>query len=383
MKIALISPQGSSLQNMKQALDVEPHTVVLVEGAVDKLRAVAEQERPDLILLDGLCRDPEELRQVETVTSRHPAIAVILLCATHTPEFLLDAMRVGIREVLPSPAAALAIRAAVSRVAAKLLGAQTHKAGKVLAFISCKGGSGATFLATNLGYQLAETRSVLLIDLNLQFGDALSFLHDGAPVSTLADVARDMHRLDASLLAASAVKIADNYSILAAPEEPSQALEVKPDHIDAILNLAITQYDFVLLDVGRTIDPLTIKALDHAFRIFPVLQAELPYLRNAKKLLSAFDALGYPPEKIEPIVNRFSKRGEIGIEQVSRLLGKSHLHTVPNSYKDVSASINQGNPLLKMARTSAVSRILAEFTEKLSPRQEDARGLFGRLFGRV
>jgi pilus assembly protein CpaE len=28
-------------------------------------------------------------------------------------------------------------------------------AGKVLAFISCKGGSGSTFLATNLAYALA------------------------------------------------------------------------------------------------------------------------------------------------------------------------------------------------------------------------------------
>ena len=114
----------------------------------------------------------------------------------------------------------------------------------------CKGGSGATFLATNLGWQLAETKSVLLIDLNLQFGDALAFVHDGKAPSTLADVAKDIGRLDASLLAASTVKVAPNFSILAAPEDLAHAMEVKPEHIDAILSVAVTQYDFVMLDVG-------------------------------------------------------------------------------------------------------------------------------------
>ena len=101
-------------------------------------------------------------------------------------------MRAGVREVLPSPVTAPALEAAVSRVAAKLAGAPSRKIGKILAFMPCKGGAGATFLATNLGWQLAETKSVLLIDLNLQFGDALSFVHDGTAPSTLADVAKEI-----------------------------------------------------------------------------------------------------------------------------------------------------------------------------------------------
>ena len=383
MKIALISPSSSNLQEMSKVLEAASHSVILVDGGKSKMRALAEQEHPDLMLVEGMCSDPGELGQVEYVTTHYPGTTVILLCAAHTPEFLLNAMRAGVREVLPSPVSTMVLEAAVGRVAAKLAGSHAKNPGKIMAFLSCKGGSGATFLATNLGYQLAETQNVLLIDLNLQFGDALSFVHDGTPASTLANVAHDIRRLDASFLAASAVKVAPNYSILAAPEEPSQAIEIKPEHIDAILNLAVTQYDYVLLDMPRTIDPFSIKALDHAYRIFPVLQAGLPYLRNTKKLLEAFHSLGYPPEKTEPIVNRFDKRGEIGMDDMLRLLGRNHLHTVPNSYKDVNASINHGNPLVKTARSNAVSRILAEFTLALNPRQEESRGLLGRLFRRA
>ncbi len=383
MKIALISPNRNNLQEMGRVLAAIGHVAVLIEGGKSRMRAAAEQEQPDLLVVEGMCCDPDELTHVEQVTTHHPQVAVILLCANQTPEFLINSMRAGVREVLPSPAPAIALEAAVNRIAAKLAGVQTRSSGKILAFIPCKGGSGATFLATNLGYQLAATRSVLLIDLNLQFGDTLSFVHDGKPASTLADVAHDISRLDASFLAASSVKITPNFSILAAPEEPSQSMEIKPEHIEAILNLAVTQYDFILLDISRNLDTISIKALDRAYRIFPVLQAGLPYIRNANKLLGVARSLGYPADKIACIVNRYEKSGEIGLDAIQRSLGAVNLHTVPNSYKEVNASINHGNPLIEMASSNAVTRNLADFALSLSPKQEESRSLFGRLFKRA
>jgi pilus assembly protein CpaE len=380
MKIAVISPSKQHLDDIRTVLQAHAHSVVIIDGGKSKMRAVAEQHEPDLMLVDGMCHDPAELVQVEYITTHHPNIAVILLCASHTPEFLINSMRAGVREVLPSPVATDALEAAVARVTAKLTGGSSR--GKVLAFLPCKGGSGATFLATNLGYQLAETRSVLLIDLNLQFGDALACVHDGSPSSTLADVAQNIARLDASFLAASAVKVAPNYSILAAPDDPAQAMEIKPEHIEAVLALAVTQYDFVLLDMPRSLDTLSIKGLDRAYRIFPVLQVTLPAIRNATKLLEVFRSLSYPSDKIELIANRFEKGGDIGLEEMRRTLGGIHVTTVPNSYKEVNASINHGDPLIRIARSNPVTRNLAEFALSLSPRQEQNRGLLGRLFNK-
>ena len=383
MKIAVISPNKTHLQEMGRVLEANAHSAVLIDGGKSKMRVIAEQEQPDLMIVDGMCCDPHELVQVEYVTTHHPKIAVILLCATLTPEFLISAMRAGVREVLPSPVTTDALEAAVNRIATKLTGGQGKRGGKILAFIPCKGGSGATFLATNLAYQLAETKSVLLVDLNLQFGDALSFVHDGKPASTLADVAHGISRLDASFLAASTVKITPNYSILAAPEDLSKAMEIKPEHIDAILSLALTQYDFVLLDISRSLDALTIKALDRAYRIFPVLQAGLPSLRNAHKLLAAFKSLGYPADKIEFVVNRFEKSSDINLDDIQRTLGTPNLRTVPNSYKEVSTSINHGNALAEDGRSSALTKSLAEFAVSLSPKTEESRSLLGRLFRRA
>lgn len=384
MKIVIISPSRTHLDAIGPALEGQGHTVLRFDGGKSRMREVAEKEQPDLMLVDGICFDIDELVHVEHVTSHYPAIAVILLCSTHTPEFLINSMRAGVREVLPSPVPAAALEAAVNRVAAKLAGTSGRRQGKVLAFLPCKGGSGATFLATNLGWQLAENRSVLLIDLNLQFGDALSFVYDGKAPATLADVAKDIGRLDASLLAASTVKVAPNYSVLAAPEDLAHAMEVKPEHIDAILTVATSQYDFIVLDVSRILDTITIKALDRAWRIFAVMQSGLPDLRNAGKLLQAFRSLGYPLEKTELIVNRFERSSEIGLDQVQRSLGTVHLNTVPNSWREVTTSINHGDPVMRTARPGAVARNLADLAQTLSPRlQEENRGLLGRIFRRA
>ena len=380
MKIAIISSDESHLQEMGHLLELNHHSVVLASGGKTKLRSMAEQDAPDLMLVDGLCCDVADLALVEYVTAHHPATAVILLCPTQTPEFLIHSMRVGVREVLPSPATPEALEAAVNRVAAKLQGSSQRQSGKLLAFLACKGGSGTTFIATNLGYHLAESRSVLLIDLNLQFGDALSFVSDGLPALTIADVARDINRLDASFLSGTAVKVAPNYSVLAAPEALTQAMAIKPEHIDAIIKLALLNYDFVLLDMPRILDTLALKALDRADRIYPVLQASVPGIQNAKKLLTVFRSLGYAETKTEVIVNRFEKGGDIGFSEIEQSLTAAIVRTVPNSYKEVNASINQGRALLESSRSNAVSKSLADLAATLIPQTEDARGFLGRIF---
>lgn len=382
MKIVITTNNRQSAQDITRTAEALSHSVAVVDSGKGRLQDAAEREQADLVLIDGAECEAGILAEVESVTTAHPRLAVILVCPNNTPEFLINAMRAGVREVLPAPSNPASIEAAINRVAAKLKGGQKKGLGKILGFMPCKGGSGSTFIATNLGYQLANDNNVLLIDLNLQFGDALSFVHDGTPASTLATVAQDIRRLDASFLAASTVRIAPNYSILAAPEDPSQAGDIAPEHIEEILALAVTQYDFVLLDMQRRLDPVSIRALDQAYRIFPVLQAGLPALRNAKKLLAAFKALGYADDKTEVILNRFDKHSDIGLDDVRRLLGGVRLHPVANSYKEVSAAINHGNPLVETARSNAVTRHLAALTQLLSPRVEQSASLIGRLFRR-
>lgn len=385
MKIAIISPSFQSLQEISATLERGNASRIVSrhEGGISKLRTLAEQVHPDVIIVEGLCHDAGELAPIEFVTTNYPQMIVIMLCSQHTSEFLINAMRVGVREVLPSPATRVALEAAVMRAESKLGLRSAQRRGRILAFVPCKGGSGSTFLATNLGYQLgAEGKKVLLIDLNLQFGEAVLTVHDRKATSDIAEVARNLSRLDASFLSASTVQVTSNYEILAAPDDPAQSLQVKPEHLDAIFNVAVNQYDFIILDAGKNLDDLTIKALDRAHNIFLVVQTTLPHVRNANRVMTLFRSLGYPQDKVELLVNRYGKHGEIGLDDLRASLGISinKMRTIPNGYKEVSQAINQGVPLATVSKSSSVLKAIVELSQSLLPKTDQAQaGLLGRL----
>lgn len=372
MKILVLSADKSHLEDIRDSLDrsVSPgrHMVLPIEGGIDRLAAMVDQHGPDVVVFDTPRPEAADLDLIERISLHHPHLAMVLLCAGALPELLIAAIRVGVRDVLQWPAEKAALIAAIQRIEQKALaGDALRPKAKILAFIACKGGSGSTFLAANFAYALAaeENKRVALLDLNLQFGDAVLFLSDHVPTTTAADVARNIGRLDSSLLAASMVHVTSNLSVLPAPESPERALDVLPEHIDVILKLAATQYDFIVIDVGRQILATSIKALDYADAIFPVLQVTLPFIRDAKRLIGTLESLGYPRQKIHLIVNRNESGGEIGVEDVERALDMSVYAAVPNSFKAVSASVNQGVPILKIAKHDDVSKLLRRLAHEL------------------
>ena len=78
MKIAIISPNANHLQDMRKVLEARSHTVSLFEGGKSRMQWVVDKASPDLLLVDGMCCDPQELNLVEKLTLQHPSIAVVL-----------------------------------------------------------------------------------------------------------------------------------------------------------------------------------------------------------------------------------------------------------------------------------------------------------------
>lgn len=371
MKIAVIAQDSQHPNNIQRFLTEadKPYPLIAMIGGVQQVVAVAEQEQPDLLMLEGQYFSPMELQILNGVTSRFPDLGVVMLCPAQPPERLIEVMRAGVREVLQTPLTRNVVIEAVERFQQRfMLARMPVNQCKVLAFIPCKGGSGATFLATNIAYALAalENKRVALFDFNLQFGDASMFVHDSPPASSIADVARQIQRLDGSFLASSMLQVLPNFGVLAAPEEPEKAAEIKPEHIDPLFQVAVKHYDFVVLDVGRGLDAISIQALDRADLIFPVLQQTLPSIRDAKRMSNAFRALNYPDDKLRLIVNRYKKNADITLTDMENTLNLKIFKVVPNDHTVVTGSVNQGIPAIKLDRRSPVAKSLQEIAHELS-----------------
>lgn len=365
MKIVLVSPDKNELGQMNtQLASLANAELVPIQGNDQELGSAVERHQPNILVVDGVYQEGSAFDRLEKTIVANPGMAVILLAKTLTPEFLLRMMRMGVTEVLPLPVAGAALKESVERASQRVAVRKTvRRQGKVLAMVSCKGGSGVTFLAANLGYAVASAKPdfrVALIDLNLQGGDAELFVSDRRATNSVASIAGEIQRLDGTLLESSMVRVLSNYGVLAASQDTHEAFAVKPEHVSQLIDLAAQHYDLVILDVPRSVDPVTVKALDRANEVCLVMQMTLPFIRDAKKLLSDFRALGYGADKIHLIVNRYEAEPDITLKDIQHTLGVQVYRTVPNSYRNVAASVNQGVPIVKLAPRDPVSRTLME-----------------------
>lgn len=335
---------------------------------------------PDVVVLDAF--PAGSLGALEQMTLRHPQIDPIVISADTSSDFLLQAFRAGVREVLPISASPDALHRALERITRKRGGGAAVD-GRIIAMTSCKGGSGSTFLATNLAWILATEhgKRVALIDLNLQFGDASLYISSEKPTSNLATVCQQFHRLDADFLAAAMLEVAPGFNLLAAPDDPSHAQDVKAEHIEGILKAARADHDFVIVDVGRSLDAVSLQLFDMADMILPVVQLTLPFIREAKRLVDVFHSLGYASSKIGLIVNRFEKGGEIGLPDLERAVNASVFKAVPNCYQAVAASVNQGEPVARLEKNSPVTKALREIAASVDAvPQKAGKSWLSRLF---
>lgn len=357
-----------------------------IGSARSTLLAVLQKEGPDVVLLDFPVADVHALEQVEAATLKAPSTPLLLVSPDQSLAFLKSAMRAGVRDILPTPITRATVQRAVDYVLeSKTITSRFPGSGSmVLAFLPVKGGSGATFLATNLAEALAgQHKRVLVIDLNLYFGDAALYITtDRKPSASVVDMALQASRLDTMLLESSVLRSQGNVHILPAPELPGQLDAVTPDALDAIILQARMEYDFVMLDMSRALEPVAVKALDLADRIYMTLQLSLPAIQGVKRLVTVFHGLGYAGSKLSVVVNRFDKGGEIGLEELERAANVSVKRTLPNSEVAVAASVNQGVPLIRLAPRDPVARALQQWAQELSPvTEKPAKRWFTTLTG--
>lgn len=383
VKIALLANRSADLQSLTADLPLSSSSLLISTVAGDVPTMVGEllKLRPDLAIaqVDELLEN--DLGLLEATIRNLPATSLILLTPDKSPDFLLKVMRAGVREVVPLPLSNGELKEVFARQLDRMQALKDGGYGaRTLAFLPAKGGSGASFLATNLAYALAEReKRVAVIDLNLHFGDAIMFLTEQRPTATLSDVCKQIDRADGEFLRASMTQVAERLWVLPAPESPEKAMEVKPDSIERIIALARTQFDFVILDMGRVIESVGIKALDTSDAIYMVMQYTVPCIHDAKRLLTMMMTLGYSREKVHLIANRYQKGTDITPEDVQRALGTMIEQQVPNSYANVTYSANHGLPIAKHAPRDPVNRTLQEWAKSLAPVEQRRTRWFGAL----
>ncbi|MFC6313357.1 pilus assembly protein CpaE [Paraburkholderia dipogonis] len=336
----------------------------------------------DMLIVDDADLGTRDLDGVEEALACTPALHCVLMTAAPSTALLGVAMRVGVRHVLSWPSDADEITTILIQADARK-NATSRRTGRVVSLASSKGGSGTTLIAVNLAYSLAalSNRRVLLIDLSQQFGDASLLMADKPPPTTLADLCSQAERLDAALLESCVMHVHANLDVLAGAGDPLKAAELLPTQLERILALARERYDAVLIDVGQSLNPMTIHALDRSDAICMVVRQNLLYLHGGRRMLDIFRELGYPASKVRVVVNHYDKNAQINLSKLEQTLGAKVAHQLPHDDKQANDALSRGVPLVTSARDSTLAQGISLLADMLWPCSAERRkGVLGRLF---
>ncbi|MGA3343606.1 MAG: transposase [Terracidiphilus sp.] len=325
----------------------------------------------DVVLVD-LDSDPEyALNLVKNICINGQA-TVIVYSEQTGQDLLLRSMRAGAREFLTLPFGQGAMAEALGRASA-LRSAVRHAPrtdGKLLVFLSAKGGSGVTTLACNSAVSLAQDsgRRTLLIDLNLPLGDAAINLGIRADHSVVAAL-ENFKRLDSSFLFSLLEKHGSGLFVLAAPSELAPT-HVSDEAIDKLLEVARQDFDYVVVDAGSKLDLQSTRVFDKSANIYLVAQIGIAELRNSNRLIARLSLAGGP--KLEVILNRYDPRSlEIAEEQITKALTRPPDWKIPNNYAAVRRMQNTAVSLMR--DDSEISRAIREMTRSISGQSSTTR----------
>lgn len=379
ISVLIVDDISDTRDSIRRLLQFEDDIEVVGEvGSGSEAILFAEEIKPDIILMDINMPEMDGIRATELIAQRSSGSSVIIMSVQGEQAYLRRAMMAGAREYIVKPftgdelASVIAKVYAMDQLKKEAIGEQPiasveskMRNGEIISFFSTKGGVGKTTLATNLAVQLASTGKwrVLLIDLNLQFGDVAVFLNL-VPKRSIADLI-ESGPIKFSEIQSYFLTHSSGLQVLAAPTRPEYAELVTAEHVEQILNEVRTKFDFIICDNVSRFEEVSLVTFDIATQIWLVVAMDVPTLKNAKLSLEVIEGLHHTP-KVQVVLNRSSK--EMGMDRgdVEKSLNTKISYEIPSDGRALVAALNKGVPFVTSYPQSKASEGIRTMAGKLT-----------------
>lgn len=379
ISVLIVDDISDTRDSIRRLLQFEDDIGVLGEaGSGSEAILIAEEKRPDIILMDINMPEMDGIRTTELMAQRVPGSSVIIMSVQGEQAYLRRAMMAGAREYIVKPFTGDELASVIAKVyemdqrKRDALGEQPKvsvepktRDGQIFSLFSTKGGVGNTTLATNLAVQLASSGKwrVLLIDLNLQFGDVAVFLNL-VPKRTIADLTQS-GPIKFSEIQSYFLTHSSGLQVLAAPTRPEYAERVTAEHVEQILSEVKAHFDFIICDNVSRFEDVSLVSFDAATQIWLVVAMDVPTLKNAKLSLEVIEGLHHTP-KVHVVLNRSSKEMEMDPHDVEKSLNFKISYEIPSDGRALVAALNRGVPFVMSHPQIKASEAIRKMAEELT-----------------
>ncbi len=251
--------------------------------------------------------------------------------------------------------------------------AKGDRDGVVLPVHGLAGGAGASTFATNLAWELAnitktDAPRVCLLDLDFQYGSSATYL-DLPRKEAVFDLLSDTAGADSEALLAAMLTFNDRLHVLTAPTDMLPLDFVSPDDIGRIIDMARANFDFVIIDMPRTIVSWTETVLTRAHVYFALLELDLRSAQNVLRLVRALKVEGLPHEKLRFVLNRGPRFTDLSAKSRVKRMAESLDISIEVQLPDGGAQVTQANdhglPLSENAGKNPLRREIQKLAKSL------------------
>jgi pilus assembly protein CpaE len=301
----------------------------------------------------------------------HTRAPVLIVASSSSSGLLEQALDADVADVLLLPQlvenVAFAIRKATHSGRRHSDSGGSGRHGKIVTVFSPKGGTGKTVTATNLAAACAkyEGRKTLLLDLDLQFGDAAIMLGI-EPDKTIYDLVVAPGELDTEKLAGYTTKHACGLEVLPAPLRPEDAELVTEAKLGRLLEVARESFDVIVVDTSPFFHGPMLATLDRTDELLLLCSLDVPTLKNLRLALQTLDLLSFPKQRVRIVLNRSNSKVGMKPNEVEGALGMKVRFELPSD-RAVPLAVNRGNPVVLAEEGADVSKAIKTMAKELFP----------------
>jgi len=355
----------ATLQDLPVRLLIEQHELGDLAEFLDKV----ERLRPEVMILEVMkLREPME-HVVGRIKASSVDPMVIALHPTAEPELILGALRAGAHEFLHPPVKTSLNQALERKSAERNKNRERlRQKGRIVGFLSAKGGCGATTIACHIGAELGRHgKHVLLADMDLDAGMVRFLMKSKSPYSVL-DALNNLHRLDQNYWNALISNGLPGLEVIAGPQTLASRQQPNQEQLLNMLTFCRGQYDFSVVDLGRSLNMTAMNALDEIDETYLVTTLDVPALHQSKQIIQSLSNVGYGRERLRLVLNRMPQRLDVTPDELEKMMSLPVFATLPNDYPSLYESYSEGSLLPPGSR---LGKELARMAIKVGGIQEE------------
>ena len=323
----------------------------------DLMRSLDPQSLPDLIFIGAALPIEASLEIARRTEETYPSIDVVLVDEVPL-DTVVEAMRSGFRDVLPADMPDDRLREVLRRAEMHRIKVDAPVTGgsaplmaspeecRTITIVSPKGGVGKTSIATNMAIGLAEDypSEVVLVDLDLQFGDIASTL-DLSPVHTIEEALTPSAASDNLIVKTMLTVHSAGFHVLCGAESPAANDEVTGPQVVRLLTQLATQFRYVIVDTAGGLTEPTLAALEVTDDVVIVSTMDVACVRGVRKAVELLSQIGLLPASRVLALNLASNQSGLKVKDIEAAVGLPVDIVIARS-NDVQLAANHGVPLM-------------------------------------